>query len=181
MAPLTNSAVRRQVPEHLITGERDHHRQRQVADPRIGVKPLLVIHARSAGETAAAILVAENPYHVGSVAEALADGVVLQMRLLRQHHAVAVDDVQGAVFADVEAVEQLIEVVEFHRRHRHSGEFAGFRGDPPTEADAPLIGVVAIAAGLERATDEHAGIAVEGVGKEVIAIGEVAWFGFDPR
>jgi hypothetical protein len=124
----TTDQQRRAPPsaEHLITGERDHHRQRQVADPRIGVKPLLVVHARSAGETAAAILVAENPYHVGSVAEALADGVVLQMRLLRQQHAVAVDDVQGAVFADVEAVEQLIEVVEFHRRHRHSGEFAGF-------------------------------------------------------
>ena len=140
-----------------------------------------MVHARDAGETAIAILVAQNAHDIGPVAEVLADGVALQIGLLRQQDAVVVDDVQRAVFADVEAVEQLIEVIELHRRHGHTGELTGVRGDPSAEADAPLIGFVAVATGLERAADKHAGIAVERVGEEIIAVGEVARFGLDSR
>ncbi|MNE81199.1 hypothetical protein D3C80_1778290 [compost metagenome] len=104
----------------------------------------------------------------------------MQIRLLRQQDAVVVDDVQRAAVADVEAVEQLIEVIEFHRRHGYPGELAGLRGNPSTEADSPLIGLLTVATGLERAADEHADVVIESVGKEVFAVGKVARFWLDP-
>ena len=118
---------------------------------------------------------------LGRLPKLLPMELLCKIGLLRQQDAVVVDDVQRAVFADVEAVEQLVEVVEFHRRHGHAGELTGVRGNPSTEADSPLVGFIAVATGLERSTDKHADVAIERVREEVIAVGKVARFRLDPR
>ncbi|MNN35697.1 hypothetical protein D3C81_1495560 [compost metagenome] len=98
---------------------------------------------------------------------------------MRQHYAVLVEHIKRAVSPDVQAVEQFVKVGKAHGGDRHALKIPRGRRDAAAEADAPLIGVGAVAAGFERAADKHPGVTVEGVGEEVVAVGKIARLGLN--
>ncbi|MNY11146.1 hypothetical protein D3C86_1441600 [compost metagenome] len=175
----TADHIGRAVPggEHFVDGKGHDDGQRQIADPGKGVQAPLMIDTRHAFKGTTAL--AQHACDVGTAGQAFANGVLFPVRLLRQENPVVVDDAQRTAGADVEAVEQLIEVAHAHRRHRDPQEFTRGRGNAPTETDTPFVAVIAVAARLERSADKHAGVTIEGMGQEIIAVSEVARFRFD--
>ncbi|MNV32283.1 hypothetical protein D3C71_1236160 [compost metagenome] len=175
----TADHIGRAVPggEHFVDGKGHDDGQRQIADPGKGVQAPLMIDTRHAFKGTTAL--AQHACDVGTAGEAFADGVLLPVRFLRQEDPVIVDDAQRTAVADVEAVEQLVEVAHAHRRHRDPQKLTRGRRNAPAETDAPFVAVIAVAAWLERSADKHAGVVIEGMGQEIIAVSEVARFRFD--
>ncbi|MCY1414838.1 hypothetical protein D9M71_303000 [compost metagenome] len=156
------------------------HDQRQLRDPGEGVHARLAAGAGAGGEVAALFI--EDALEIGSLGVVAADQRVLRARWLAgKQLPVGVEQVDAAVVANVQALEQVTEVRQAQRTCCQTGELAIGTGNAPAETDAPVQvakrGLEGRAyqqteVGIALVRQEHPGIAEVGLARH--AAGGVA-------
>ncbi|MNC20294.1 hypothetical protein D3C75_682390 [compost metagenome] len=159
--------------EHVFGRMHHQYDQRQLRDPGESVHARFAVAAGAGGEAAA--LLAENAFEIGPLGIVAADPRVLRAAgLASQQLAVGVEQVDAAVIANVQALEQLAEVRQAQCTRCQAGELAIGVGDTPAETDAP-VQVAQLC--LERRAHQQAEVGVVQVRLEYPGVAEVglAW------